>query len=95
DVPDVVNLVFFKLIRSKTKFWQMIGRGTRLRPDLYGPGRDKEDFLVFDWCQNLEFFNQDLPESDGFTQRSLTQRLFEDRLALVVALDALDDDAGA
>ncbi|MBD4386257.1 restriction endonuclease subunit R, partial [Xanthomonas citri pv. citri] len=65
DVPDVVNLVFFKLIRSKTKFWQMIGRGTRLRPDLYGPGRDKEDFLVFDWCQNLEFFNQDLPESDG------------------------------
>ena len=40
DVPDVVNLVFFKLVRSKTKFWQMVGRGTRLRPDLFGPGKD-------------------------------------------------------
>ena len=39
DVPEVVNLVFFKIVRSKTKFWQMIGRGTRLRPDLFGPGR--------------------------------------------------------
>jgi type I restriction enzyme R subunit len=44
DVPEVVNLAFFKPVRSKTKFWQMIGRGTRLRPDLYGPGRDKENF---------------------------------------------------
>lgn len=89
DVPEVVNLVFFKLVRSKTKFWQMIGRGTRLRPDLYGPGRDKTDFLVFDVCQNLEYFNQDLPETDGSLQKSLTQRLFEDRLDLVVALDAV------
>ena len=88
DIPEVVNLVFFKLLRSKTKFWQMIGRGTRLRPDLYGPGWHKEDFLVFDFCQNLEFFNQDLPESGGSTQKSLSQRLFEDRLELVVALDA-------
>ncbi|MGN8661024.1 helicase-related protein [Catenibacterium mitsuokai] len=39
DVPDIVNLVFFKKVRSKAKFWQMIGRGTRLRTDLYGPGR--------------------------------------------------------
>ena len=44
DVPEVVNLVFFKLVRSKTKFWQMIGRGTRLCPDLFGPGQDKEFF---------------------------------------------------
>ena len=58
DVPEVVNLVFFKLVRSKTKFWQMIGRGTRLCPDLFGPGQDKEFFYVFDFCQNLEFFNQ-------------------------------------
>ena len=42
DVPEVVNLVFFKIVRSKTKFWQMIGRGTRLRPDLFGPGRHKD-----------------------------------------------------
>ena len=55
DVPEVVNLVFFKIVRSKTKFWQMIGRGTRLRPDLFGPGRHKEHFLVFDFCQNFEF----------------------------------------
>src|SRR5881628_2158617 len=51
DIPEVVNLVFFKLVRSKTKFWQMMGRGTRLRPDLFGPGRPKEFFYVFDFCQ--------------------------------------------
>ena len=45
DVPEVVNLVFFKLVRSKTKFWQMIGRGTRLCPDLFGPGRGQEGLL--------------------------------------------------
>ncbi len=45
DVPEVVNLVFFKPVRSKTKFWQMIGRGTRLRPDLFGPGHDKTELL--------------------------------------------------
>ena len=44
DVPEVVNLVFFKLVRSKTKFWQMLGRGTRLCPDLFGPGEDKKCF---------------------------------------------------
>ena len=87
DVPDVANLVFFKMVRSKTKFWQMIGRGTRLRPDLYGPGNDKQDFLVFDFCGNLEFFGQDLPTVEGSTQKSLTQRIYEARLGLVTALD--------
>ncbi len=61
DVPEVVNLVFFKIVRSKTKFWQMLGRGTRLCKDLFGPGQDKQDFLIFDFCQNLEFFSQNLP----------------------------------
>lgn len=56
DVPEVVNLVFVKPVRSKTKFWQMVGRGTRTRRDLFGPGQDKEEFLIFDYCQNLEFF---------------------------------------
>ena len=88
DVPDVVNLVFFKLVRSKSKFWQMIGRGTRLRPDLYGPGEDKKNFYVFDFCQNLEFFSQDLPTAEGSTQKSLNQRLFETRVGLVTALDS-------
>jgi type I restriction enzyme R subunit len=87
DVPDVVNLVFFKLVRSKTKFWQMIGRGTRLRPDLFGPGKDKQNFYVFDFCGNLEFFSQDLPESEGSFQKSLNQRLFETRLGLINAID--------
>ncbi|GAB2991089.1 DEAD/DEAH box helicase family protein [Nocardioides montaniterrae] len=87
DVPEVVNLVFFKMVRSKSKFWQMIGRGTRLRPDLFGPGEDKKDFFVFDFCGNLEYFSQDLPGSEGSLQKSLTQRLFESRLGLVLALD--------
>ncbi len=87
DVPEIVNLVFFKMVRSKSKFWQMIGRGTRLRPDLFGPGKDKRDFFVFDFCGNLDYFSQDLPGSEGSEQKSLTQRLFESRLGLVLELD--------
>lgn len=87
DVPEVVNLVFFKPVRSKTKFWQMIGRGTRLRPDLFGPGKDKTNFYVFDFCGNLEYFSQSLPGSEGSLQKSLNQRLFETRLGLITALD--------
>lgn len=86
DIPEVVNLVFFKTVWSKSKYWQMIGRGTRLRPDLYGPGADKTDFLVFDFCGNLEYFNQDLPGSEGSIQKSLTQHLFETRVALARGL---------
>lgn len=95
DVPEVVNLVFFKSVRSKTKFWQMIGRGTRLRPDLFGPGKDKQNFYVFDFCGNLEFFSQDLPGSEGSLQKSLNQRLFETRLGLITELDARDKPEGA
>ena len=86
DVPEVVNLVFFKQVRSKSKFWQMIGRGTRLCPDLFEPGKDKQDFFVFDFCGNLEYFSQNLPGSEGNIQKSLSQRLFEARLSLVTAL---------
>ncbi len=87
DIPEVVNLVFFKLVRSKTKFWQMVGRGTRLRPDLFGPGKDKEFFYLFDYCQNLEFFSQQLPTADGSSSESLGMRLFKARVGLVIALD--------
>ncbi|HET7325722.1 MAG TPA: type I restriction-modification enzyme R subunit C-terminal domain-containing protein, partial [Nocardioidaceae bacterium] len=87
DVPEVVNLVFFKRVRAKSKFWQMIGRGTRLCPDLYGPGQDKKDFYVFDFCENLEFFDQPMAGSEGSLQKSLAERLFEARLGLVTALD--------
>jgi type I restriction enzyme, R subunit len=88
DVPEVVNLVFFKLVRSKTKFWQMIGRGTRLCPNLFGPGHDKRNFYVFDFCDNFAYFSQNLPGSEGSLQKSLNQRLFETRLGMVNALDA-------
>jgi len=93
DVPEVVNLVFFKLVRSKTKFWQMLGRGTRLCPDLFAPGEDKEFFYVFDYCQNLEYFNQDIPGTEGAAVASLAKRLFDARLELIAALDhgAQDD----
>lgn len=92
DVPDVVNLVFFKLVHSTSKFWQMIGRGTRLRPDLYGLGQDKEDFLVFDFCGNLEYFSQELPPAEEKTVKPLGQRLFEARLALITTLEAAGTD---
>jgi type I restriction enzyme R subunit len=87
DVPEVVNLVFFKIVRSKAKFWQMVGRGTRLCKDLFGPGLDKKDFLIFDFCQNLEYFSQNLPGTDGSVGQSLGQRLFNARLELLAALD--------
>ena len=85
--PEVVNLVFFKLVRSKTKFWQMVGRGTRLRPDLFGPGKDKEFFYIFDYCQNLEFFSQNPETTDGALGESLGKRLFKTRLELIGELD--------
>lgn len=55
DVPEVLNLVFFKKVMSKAKFWQMIGRGTRLCPGLID-GKDKDKFYIFDFCGNFEFF---------------------------------------
>ena len=94
DVPEVVNLVFFKLVRSKTKFWQMLGRGTRLRPDLFGPGQDKAFFYVFDYCGNLEFFSQNLPTTGGSTAEPLGTRIFKARLALIGALDGAPPTVG-
>lgn len=74
-------------MRSKTKFWQMLGRGTRLCPELYGPGQDKKDFFIFDFCQNLEFFSQELEGSEGALAQPLSQRLFNARLELIGVLD--------
>lgn len=87
DVPEVVNLVFFKKVRSKTKFWQMIGRGTRLRPDLYAPGVNKQDFFIFDLCGNFEYFNQNPETTEGSLAPSLTERIFKARVELVTRLD--------
>lgn len=65
DVPEVLNLVFFKKILSKAKFWQMIGRGTRLCPGIIN-GEDKDKFYIFDFCGNFEFFrtNQGRPSAN-------------------------------
>ncbi|MFD2514209.1 DEAD/DEAH box helicase family protein [Pontibacter locisalis] len=86
DIPDIVNLVFFKPIRSSAKFWQMIGRGTRLRPDLFGPGQDKEFFYIFDFCENFEFFDE-FPEGiQPPIQKSLSEQIFLSRLQLTELL---------
>jgi type I restriction enzyme R subunit len=95
DVPEVVNLVFFKQVRSKTKFWQMVGRGTRLCPDLFGPGQDKEYFLIFDYCQNIEFFGANPELKEVRAAKSLSERLFAGRLDLVRALDEKHLTTGA
>lgn len=95
DVPEVVNLVFFKLVRSKTKFWQMIGRGTRLCPALFTPYEDKQFFYLFDYCQNLEFFSQETAITEGSLVESLGTRLFKSRLELIGELDKkIGDDPG-
>ncbi len=92
DVPEIVNLIFFKPVYSKSKFWQMIGRGTRLCPDLFAPGKDKEDFLIFDCCGNFEFFNINPEGRSGNSFKSLSNRLFEVRVLLAEALRKSDDD---
>lgn len=83
DVPECVNLVFYKPVRSRAKFWQMIGRGTRLCKDLMGPGEDKQHFIIFDFCENFEFFGKKVNGLDSKKGKSLTERLFEQRLRLV------------
>lgn len=91
DVPEVCNLVFFKPVRSSVKFWQMIGRGTRLCKDLFGIDDHKKEFVIFDFCENFEFFNvhpQGIGASNG---KSLSQRLFELRLRLAYILLAQEE----
>lgn len=83
DVPEVVNLVFFKKVRSKIKFWQMIGRGTRLCPDLFGPDKDKDSFLIFDYGANFEYFRADPQTGGGSLTKPLTQRLYDLRVDLI------------
>lgn len=93
DVPEVCNLVFFKPIRSRTKYWQMIGRGTRLCKDLFGVEADKKEFVIFDFCENIEFFNDNPKGFEAETGKSLSQRLFELRLRLSLVLAAQEDPA--
>ena len=91
DVPDILNLVFFKQVRSKIKFLQMIGRGTRLSEEIFDEGetpadRAKKFFYIFDWCGNFEFFGENPKGFEPMKSISLTQRLFDLRVDLAIAL---------
>ena len=91
DVPEVANLVFFKPVYSRIKFWQMIGRGTRLCPDLFGPGDDKRDFRVFDFCFNFDFFRENPEGIEVSGGVSLRARLFRLRVQLLTHVQATHD----
>ncbi len=91
DVPAVVNLVFAKPVYSNTKFWQMIGRGTRLCKDLFGPGMDKEKFKIFDCCENFEFFEMKPEGSKGSLVEPISQKLFTRYLTLAQSLNKSEE----
>ena len=86
DVPEVINLVFFKPIHSKIKFWQMIGRGTRLCENLFGMGNDKKEFLIFDYYRNFEFFEMNPEGAHPTKSQSLVSLLFNLRTDIKFAL---------
>lgn len=86
DAPRVLNLVFFKEVKSYAKYWQMIGRGTRLCPDIFGTGQDKEYFLIFDFCGNFDYFGE---HPDGEVQKtalSISQKNFNTKLEIIMAI---------
>ena len=91
DIPEVANLVFFKPVYSKIKFWQMIGRGTRLCPDLFGPHDDKQDFRVFDFCFNFDFFRENPEGIEGSGVVPLGTRLFRSRVQLLAHVQETPD----
>ena len=96
DVPECVNLVFFKKVRSKTKFWQMIGRGTRLCKNLGcidsidGEYDDKCRFLIFDYCGNFEYFREHQNGFETQETKSLTESIFCKQTKLICALQSSD-----
>lgn len=90
DVPEILNLVFFKKIRSKAKFWQMIGRGTRLCKDLFGPGIDKERFMIFDCYKNFEFFEVNVDGKEIKTTKSISESIFGAKVDIIKSLQHLN-----
>lgn len=97
DVPDVVNLVFFKQVRSKIKFLQMIGRGTRLSPDLFGPGLDKQGFLIFDYYDNFRYFSTtgtwSTVEGSGTTNNIIPQTVMLNKHRLGILMNLQQEKA--
>ncbi|HAG12041.1 MAG TPA: DEAD/DEAH box helicase [Desulfotomaculum sp.] len=83
DVREIVNLVFFKRVRSKIKFWQMIGRGTRTCENLFGEGLHKTHFLIFDYLGNFEFFRVNKDGIKGSETQSLSEAIFVKRVRLI------------
>ncbi len=88
DVPEVVNLVFFKKVMSKAKFWQMIGRGTRLCPGLLD-GEDKKQFYIFDFCGNFEFFRMNPKGKNVPMTTSVQERIFDLKTNIIYKLQDL------
>jgi type I restriction enzyme R subunit len=82
DIPEILNLVFAKPVRSPVKFWQMIGRGTRLKPNLFGPGRDKKIFRIFDHWGNFERFEMGYRPAEPTQSKPPLQLVFEERVLL-------------
>ncbi len=82
DIPEILNLVFAKPVKSPVKFWQMIGRGTRLKEDLFGPGRPKTIFRIFDHWANFERFETGYRPAEPIHTKSPAQLVFEERLTL-------------
>lgn len=95
DAPRVLNLVFFKEVKSYAKYWQMIGRGTRLCPNIFGPGESeenhKQEFLIFDICGNIEYFGEKPEEYSASPRKSLNQILFEAQLAVASVIQSNPD----
>lgn len=89
DVPEILNLVFFKPVKSKIKFWQMIGRGTRTCRNLFGVGQDKKEFYIFDYCRNFEFFSENPKGIEASAKVSLTEKIYGYKLDLIVELQDL------
>jgi type I restriction enzyme, R subunit len=83
DVQEIVNLVFFKRVRSKIKFWQMIGRGARLRKDLFGIGKDKENFYILDYLGNFEYFRENKNDVEASAATSTVTGIFSKRISLI------------
>ena len=91
DVPEVLNLVFFKPVRSRIKFVQMIGRGTRPCKNVFAPGKDKTEFRIFDYCDNFRFFGQQRHETEAEKTLSVTQQSFAARVGILVELQKAEN----
>ncbi len=90
DVPEILNLVFYKPVYSKAKFWQMFGRGTRLCEDLFGPGEHKKEFYIFDYMGNFKFFADNPKGKESKETGSLSELIFALKVNIMKDLQAME-----